>query len=60
MVRISLSTSSYSDARSLETVGPALLLPEDERRLGGIGLVQAADWTVTRSFQVCLFELYFV
>ena len=55
VVRIPLSASSYSDARFLETVGPALLLPEDERRLGAIGLVQAADWEVTRSFQVCLF-----
>ena len=55
VVRIPLSASSYSDASFLETVGPTLLLPEDERRLGAIGLVQAADWEVTRSFQVCLF-----
>ena len=55
VVRIPLSASSYSDASFLETVGPALLLPEDERRLGAIGLVQAADWEVTRSFQVCFF-----
>ena len=55
VVRIPLSASSYSDASFLETVGPALLLPEDERRLGAIGLVQAADWEVTRSFQVCPF-----
>ena len=61
VVRIPLSTLSYFDASFLETIGPALLLPEDERRLGAIGLVQAADWEVTRSFQVCLFfELYSV
>ena len=55
VVRIPLSASSYSDASFLETVGPALLLPEDERRLSAIGLVQATDWEVTRSFQVCFF-----
>ena len=61
VVRIPLSASSYSDASFLETVGPALLLPEDECHLGAIGLVQAVDWEVTRSFQVCLFfELYSV
>ena len=55
VVRIPLSASSYFDASFLETVGPALLLPEDERRLSMIGLVQAANWEVTRSFQVCFF-----
>ena len=55
VVRIPLSASSYSDASFLETVGPALLLPEDERRLSTIGLVQATNWEVTRSFQVYLF-----
>ena len=61
MVRIPLSASSYSDASFLETVGPTLLLPKDERRLSAIGLVQAADWEVTRSFRVYLFlELYSV
>ena len=39
VVRIPLSTSSYSDESFLETVGPTLLLPEDERRLSAIGLV---------------------
>ena len=58
MVRIPLSASSYSDASFLESVGPALLLLEDERRLGAIDLVQAADWEVTRSFQVCVFLSY--
>ena len=58
MVRIPLFASSYLDASFLETVGPALLLPEDECRLGAIGLVQAVDWEVTRSFQVCLFLTY--
>ena len=58
LVRIPLSASSYSDASFLETVGPALLLLEDERCLGAIGLVQAADWEVTMSFQVCFFLSY--
>lgn len=56
VVRLPLSASSYSDASFLETVGPSLLLPEDERRLSAIGLVQAADWEVTRSFQVYFFD----
>ena len=61
MVRIPLFASSYSDASFLETVGPTLLLLEDERRLSTIGLVQASGWEVTRSFQVCFhFELYLV
>ena len=55
VVRIPLSASSYSDASFLETVGPVLLLPEDKHRLSAIGLVQAADWEVTRSFQVFFF-----
>ena len=50
VVRIPLSASSYSDTSFLEMVGPALLLPKDERRLSTIGLMQAADWEVTRSF----------
>ena len=52
MVRIPCSASLYSDASFLETVGPSLLLLEDERRLSTIGLVQAVDWEVTKSFQV--------
>ncbi|KAL5578058.1 hypothetical protein UlMin_019757 [Ulmus minor] len=58
VVRIPLTASSYSDASFLEIVGPALLLPEDERRLGAIGLVQAADWEVTRSFQTLMGSLH--
>ena len=43
VVRIPLSASSYSDASFLETVGPALLLPEDKHHLSAIGHVQATD-----------------
>ena len=43
VLRIPRSTSSYSDARFLESVRPYLLLPEDESCLSAIGLVQAAD-----------------
>ena len=50
VVRIPRFASLYSDASSLETVGPSLLLPEDEHSLSTIDLVQAVDWEVMRSF----------
>jgi len=49
---ILIFTSSYSDANFLDSGGPLLLLSEDEHGLSIISLVQAANWEVTRSFQV--------
>ena len=57
MVRIPHSASSYLDTSFLETIGPSLLLPEDERHLSTIGLVHATDWEVRRSFQAFPFTL---
>ena len=46
------SASSYYDSSVLESVELSLVLPKDEHHLSAIGLVQAADWEVTMSFQV--------
>ena len=52
VLQLPRSASSYSDASFFEDIAGSLLLPEDEHCLSIIGLVQVADWEVTRNFQV--------